>query len=206
MNQPTPADITLLLDRISGGDSHAVDALMPLVYGELRRLARNYLSHERPGMTLQATALVHEAYLRLTGGSSQEWRNRAHFFAVAATTIRRLLVEHARRRARLKRGEGRSRVGFEVALNEVVDPASLADDRLVALDEALETLAAIDPPKARLVELRFFAGLTADEAAAALGVSASTAAREWRLARAWLHAQVEERVGAESMADPGGRP
>lgn len=184
----TPGRVTLLLDRAQRGDRTATDELLPLVYDELRALAARTLENERSGHTLQATALVHEAYLRLVGPSDVGWENRAHFFGAAARAIRRILTDHARSRGRLKRGGG---AGGRVDLDEgqLVAPDGSAPD-FVGIDAALERLAAMDPDKARLVELRFFAGLTMEEAARAMGVSESTAARDWRFARAWLHREL----------------
>ncbi len=176
-----------MLDRVTTGDHAAINDLMPLVYDELRSLAGRYLRDERSGHTLQATALVHEAYMRLVNGADRTWVNRAHFFATAATAIRRILIEHARRRGRLKRGGDARRVPLEGTAVAIED-----DERLLELDEALNRLAEVDPRKARVVELRFFAGLMADEAAAVLGVSTVTVARDWRMARAWIRSQLEE--------------
>lgn len=174
-------DITGLLDDWSRGDRRALDRVLPVVYAELRRIAHRQLRNERPGHTLQPTALVHEAYLRLVDQHSVGWQNRAHFFGVAAQVMRRILVDHARRQAAKKRGDGAQRV----ALDDV--PATARDDvPVLALDRALERLARLDPGLARIVELRAFGGLTIDEAAHVLDVSASTAKRDWRTARAWL--------------------
>jgi RNA polymerase sigma factor (TIGR02999 family) len=174
------SDVTRLLDAAERGDRQAAAKLLPLVYNELRKLAAAKLSRENPGHSLDATALVHEAYLRLVG--DQRFDGRAHFFAAAAEAIRRILVEQARRRQAAKRG-GQSR-------REAVDPDRLAapapDDELLALHEALDRLAEVHPEKAELVKLRYFAGLTADQAATALGISPSTADRHWNYARAWL--------------------
>lgn len=175
--------ITLLLDRASGGDAAATDELLPLVYDELRRVAQEYLGGERRGHTLQATALVHEAYLRLVGPANPGWQNRAHFFGAAAKAIRRILTDHARSRSRLKRGGAAEREPLDSAL--LVGEDSAID--LVALDEALESLGKMDPQKMKVVELRFFAGLTMADIARALGVSESTVARDWQFARVWLH-------------------
>jgi RNA polymerase sigma factor (TIGR02999 family) len=172
--------VTQLLEAARDGEPHAVAELLPLVYGELRKLAAVKLANEKAGQTLDATALVHEAYLRLVG--DQQFDGRGHFFAAAAEAMRRILVEQARRRTSLKRGGGAER--------ESVEPDQIAcqspDDELLALNDALDAFAALHPEKAELVKLRYFAGLTADEAAAVLGVSPSAADRQWAYARAWL--------------------
>ncbi len=158
-------------------------ALLPLVYDELRALARERLRHERPGHTLQPTALVHEAYLRLTGGTDIEWKNSTHFFSVAAEAMRRILVEHARKRAREKRGGGWKRASLE----QITDMAVASEpDQIVAVDQALDRLERQDPHLAQVVKLRFFAGLSSQQAAQALGLSGRTFRRDWSLARAWL--------------------
>jgi RNA polymerase sigma factor (TIGR02999 family) len=181
-------DVTHLLDAIEAGDPHAAAELLPLVYDALRRLAAQRLAHEKPGQTLQATALVHEAYLRLVGSAADpHWNSRGHFFAAAAEAMRRILVENARRSARVRHGGGRRRIDLEDCA--VMQPDG---DDLLALDEALTKLAAQDPVRAELVKLRFFAGLTMPEAAAALGVSLATAERYWVFARTWLYAQLAE--------------
>src|SRR5262245_24517711 len=184
------SDITRLLADARGGDAQAMNRVTDRLYVELGELARRQMSSERPDHTLEPTALVHELYLRLLSGEdAPSFENRAHFFASAAVAIRRLLVEHARARSRHKRGGGRGRE--HVALDQHAAPAA-PDERLLALHEALEQLADFDPQRARLVELRVFAGCSVAEAAQALGVSESTVAREWRLARAWLAAQLGE--------------
>jgi len=179
-------DVTQLLLAWSDGDQAALEQLTPLVYGELHRLARGYLRRERPGHTLQATALVNEAYLRLIDWKQVRWQNRAHFFGVSAQLMRRILVDFARARHQGKRGGAARQVSFEEAV--AVSPMQAAD--LVALDEALERLAAIDPRKSRMVELCFFGGLSEGETAEVLKVSPRTVRREWSLARAWLHREV----------------
>jgi len=179
-------DASRLLRAIEAGDPLAADELLPLVYDELRRLAACHLAGERPGQTLTATALVHEAYLRLVGDGAPAWDGKGHFFAAAATAMRRILVEAARRKKSLKRGGDRERLD----LDDAVAVAPETHEDLDALDEALDRLAAHDPVKARLVELRYFAGLTIDQAAVALGVSAATAERYWAYARAWLRRQI----------------
>lgn len=179
------SDVTQILANIEQGDPHAGEQLLPLVYDELRRLAAQKLAHEQPGQTLQATAVVHEAYLRLVGGATPlSYRDRRHFFAAAATAMRRILIDNARRKQAEKHGGGRRR---EV-LEDLAGPEP--DDDLLAVDEALQKLAAIDPVKARLVELRYFSGLTGDQAAEVLGISASTADRDWIYARSWLQAEL----------------
>jgi len=177
--------VTQILASIERGDPHAAQQLLPLVYDELRRLAALRMAQENPGHTLQATALVHEAYLRLVGGENdRSYRDRSHFFAAAAAAMRRILVDTARAKLTTKRGGDRQR---EV-LPDIAAPAD--DDELLALDEALRRLAAEDPLKAQLVELRYFAGMTGDQAAEVLGISPSTADRHWSFARAWLQAEV----------------
>jgi RNA polymerase sigma factor (TIGR02999 family) len=182
------SDVLQILKAIEHGDAHAAEQLLPLVYDELRQLAAQKLAHETPGQTLQPTALVHEAYLRLVGGSEQpHWDSQGHFFAAAAEAMRRILVENARRKGSQKRGGDRGRADFDVT--QLAAP-ELRED-LLALDDALNQLAAADPEAARLVQLRYFAGLTLAEAAKVLGVSARTADRLWAYARAWLHQALE---------------
>jgi RNA polymerase sigma factor (TIGR02999 family) len=177
-------EVTRILSNIEQGDSHAAEQLLPLVYDELRKLAADKLAQEKPGQTLQATALVHEAYLRLVGPTElRVYRDRRHFFAAAASAMRRILIDQARRKQTAKHGARQRQELPDVA-------APQADDELLALNEALEQLAIEDPVKARLVELRYFAGLTSDQAAEVLGISPSTADRHWAYARAWLHAAV----------------
>ena len=181
-------DVTRILSAIERGDPAAAEKLLPLVYDELRKLASQRLSQEKAGQTLQATALVHEAYLRLVNVQHvQQFCGRGHFFAAAAEAMRRILVESARRRKSQKRGGG----WIRDELDAVAAPEP--DDELLALDEALQELAAIDPAKAKLVELRYFAGLTSDQAAEALDISPSTADRHWAYARAWLRAAIQGR-------------
>jgi len=188
MSTISPQDLTRLLANWSKGDESALDQLMPLVHGELRRIARRQISQERAGHTLQATALVNEAYLKLAGESSFEWHDRAHFFAVCAQVMRHILIDHARARARDKRGGG----AIQVSLNDVaVVDAGPAED-VVALDEALTELETLDPQKGRIVELRYFGGLTIEETAEVLGVSPRTVRREWRRAKAWLYRMISE--------------
>jgi RNA polymerase sigma factor (TIGR02999 family) len=171
------------------GDRSALDRLVPIVQGELRRIAHNRLSRERPDHTLQPTALVNEAYLRLIGLPHIDWRNRAQFFAIAARLMRRVLVDAARERRAAKRGGNALRVTFDEALM----PAGAAQPDVIALDDALEALAVEDPRKSQVVELRFFAGLSVDETAGTLGVSSDTVNRDWKFAKAWLRVQLERR-------------
>lgn len=187
-------DLTRLLLAWSAGDPEALERLTPLVYQELHRLAAAYMARERPGHTLQATALVHEAYLRLVDLQGVGWRDRAHFFAVAARTMRRILVDFARAREYQKRAGGGDRVSLEESLVISGEPGA----GLVALDDALNRLAAIDDRKSRIVELRFFGGLQVDETAEALNISSETVMRDWRAAKAWLYLQLGggESVGA----------
>ncbi len=175
--------ITQILTKLRSGDSGAAAELLPLVYDELRALARRYLGQERPGHTLQATALVHEAYVRLVGGEPVEWQDRAHFFGVAAQAMRRILVDHARARDAAKRGGERRRVPLE----SLADTPEHRDEYLLALDHALQELADVDAHLARVVELRFFGGLTVEETAAVCRVSAATIKRDWVVAKGWLH-------------------
>lgn len=176
------SNVTRLIEAAAAGDPAAAADLLPLVYDELRRLATARLAAEQPGQTLQATALVHEAYLRLVGdGRGPEWNGRGHFFGAAAEAMRRILVEAARRKGRLKHGGGHGRVD----LDEIA--GAVPDDNLLALDEALDALASEEPEKAELVKLRYFIGLTLEEAAACQGVSLATAKRRWAIARAWLY-------------------
>ena len=178
------SDVTRILNAIEQGDARAVDELLPLVYGELRLLAAQKLSQERPGQTLQATALVHEAYLRLVGSENQNWDSHGHFFAAAAESMRRILVDNARRKKSLKYGGDRQRID----INEVVltDCNNASSDYLIALDEALTKFSEKDRIKADLVKLRYFAGLTIEQTAKILGISEATAKRYWIYARAWL--------------------
>src|SRR5262245_21608463 len=181
------SDVTRILSAIERGDPAAAAQLLPVVYDELRKLAAGYLADEKPGQTLQPTALVHEAYVRLVGpGPDQHWGGRTHFFAAAAEAMRRILLDAARRKSRRKRGGRMARHDLDA-----IDPAAPEDsDELLALDEALDRLAADDPQAAELVRLRFYAGLPIPEVAQLLGVSARTADRTWAYARAWLHQAV----------------
>ena len=180
-------DVTHFLALIEQGDPQAAEKLLPLVYDELRKLAAQKMAQEEPGHTLQATGLVHEAYLRLVDGNrARQWNSRGHFFAAAAEAMRRILIEHAREKRALKRGGAWHRVPLE----EVDLPAGSPHEDLLALDEALERLTRLDATAAQLVKLRYFAGLSVEEAAAALDLATSTAYRHWTFARAWLHSQL----------------
>src|SRR5262245_58218791 len=185
-------EVTRILSALEQGDAHAAEQLLPLVYDELRQLAAHQLAQEKPGQTLQATALVHEAYLRLVG--DQSFANRRHFFAAAAEAMRRILVENARRKRRVKRGGQWQRIDLEA--DALAAPER--DDRLLALDDALERFTTTEPAKAELVKLRWFAGLSLDAAAAMLGISPATADRWWAYARAWLRAEITQENLPES--------
>lgn len=176
------SDVTQLLKRAQDGDESALNEFLPLVYNELRRVAANQLKSERGDHTLQATALVHEAYLRLLEQKEVDWRNRAHFFSIAAEMMRRILVNYAVQRSAKKRGDGATKI----SLDEAVSYSHKRDFDLVALDDALKTLAEFDEKQAKIVELRFFGGLTIEETAEVLEISDSTVKREWRMAKAWL--------------------
>lgn len=185
MAEPSKKLVTELLLAWNGGQTAALDELMPLIYGELRRLAQHFLSSERSSHTLESTALVNETFLRLIDQKKVSWRNRAHFFAIAAQLMRRILVDYARSQRAKKRGRGR-----KLTLGAA---AGLVDERdldLLALDQALEQLAAVDPRQCRMVELRFFGGLTVDETAEALAISPATVRREWTMAKAWLYGRL----------------
>jgi len=183
-------DVTRILNAIRAGDAQAGDELLPLVYDELRKLAAHKMAGESPGHTLQATALVHEAWLRLSGPHPQNWENRAHFFGAAAEAMRRILVEHARRKQSLKRGGG--------ALREELEESDLVltapPDELLAVHEALDKLAQEDPSAAELVKLRYFVGMTMEEAATALGLAKRSAENLWTYARVWLHREIRKSV------------
>ena len=183
MSSHSTREITRLLADWSDGDHSALEQLMPLVYDELRRLARRYLARERHGLTLQTSALVNEAYLRLVGWENARWENRAHFFGVSATLMRRILIDRARARGYAKRGGGAA----EVALDEAEAVAAARAAELVALDDALEALHELSPRQSRVVELRFFGGLSLEETAEVLDVSIGTVRRDWSLAKAWLY-------------------
>lgn len=184
-------EVTQLLIRAQEGDSKATDELFPIVYDELRNLAYRFLSGESKAQTLQATALVHEAYLRLCGPDQSPWQNRAHFFGAAARAIRRILTDHARERDAQKRGGGRKAASLDEALVVVAGEPTV---NMVSLDAALTKLAGIDEQKARVVELRFFGGLTVEQTALSLGISQSSVARDWQFARVWLHRELEGQI------------
>jgi RNA polymerase sigma factor (TIGR02999 family) len=195
------SDVTRILSAIEQGDPTAAEALLPLVYGELRKLAARRLAHERAGQTLEPTALVHEAYLRVVGtGAAPVWNSRGHFFAAAATAMRRIVIERARRKRRHIHGGDRQRQELRP------DMAALPgrDEDLLALDAALSRLAEHDPVKARLVELRYFAGLTGEEAGEILGISPRTADRYWVYARAWLRREMDGPSSSEKVTEPRG--
>ena len=187
--ESSTGDITHLLNRLANGDQQAAAQLVPLVYDELRRLAVRRLRHERPNHTLQATALVHEAYMKLAAQRGARWQNRAQFFAVASQAMRRILVDYARTQQRTKRGGKQIRVNLE----EVCLVSPEISEEILAVDESLARLEKLDPRQARVVELRYFTGLNTEEAAEALGISAKTVTREWNVARAWLYADLKER-------------
>jgi RNA polymerase sigma factor (TIGR02999 family) len=193
MTEP-PCDVTKLLRAWTGGDQRALDQLVPLVYAELRRVARNRLRRERPGQTLQPTALVNEAYMRLVRIRSIKWQNRAHFFALCGRLMRQILVDAARARQFAKRGGG----GVRVTIDEALLPSALPAPDVVALDEALTALARMDARKSQVVEMRFFAGLSVEETAEALGVSTDTVFRDWKFARTWLY----QELGVERRRTP----
>ena len=183
------SDVTRILNAIEGGDPKAADELIPLVYEELRLLAAQKLAKELPGQTLQATALVHEAYMRLVGSENQDWDSRGHFFAAAAEAMRRILVDNARRKKSLRRGGDQKRVDLNEAI--LADYSNVSSDYLIALDRALTKLSEEDGQKADLVKLRYFAGLTIEQTAKALGISEATAKRYWTYARAWLVREID---------------
>jgi RNA polymerase sigma-70 factor (ECF subfamily) len=183
-----PADVTVLLAEVTKGDQQAASKLIPLVYTELRRLAGRYMRRERTDHTLQATALVHEAYLKLVQHPSVEWQNRAHFFGIAAQVMRHILVDHARGHGREKRGAGQQVVSLEGAL--AFSPEKSVE--VLKLDESLHRLTKLDPRQGRIVELRFFGGLTVEETACVLGISPKTVKREWSVAKAWLHGDLKQ--------------
>lgn len=182
---PAPGEVTRLLRAWQGGDPAALERLIPLVYDGLHLIAQRHLRHERPGHTLQPTAIVNEAYLKLVDAPVENWQNRVHFFAVASRVMRQILVDYARRRAAQKRGGGAS--GCLIASEAITMPRGID---LIAVDDALGRLSALDPEQGRIVEMRFFGGLTVDETAMALDVSAATVNRKWVCARAWLHREL----------------
>jgi RNA polymerase sigma factor (TIGR02999 family) len=188
MRTPASADVTRLLVAWSGGDKVALEELLPVVYRELHAMARRYMAGERPDHTLQASALVNEAYLKLVDVRQMQWQNRAHFFGVAAQLMRRILVDFGRRRHYQKRGDGVR----PLTLNEDLAIGAARTTDFVALDDALNILADVDPRRVRVVELRFFAGLTIEETAEVLDVSVDTVARDWRLAKVWLHRELKK--------------
>lgn len=184
-------DVTLLVRQAAAGDRHATDQLLPLVYEELRRMARAQLSDEARGVTLQPTVLVHEAYLRLVGDGEAEWNSRGHFFGAAALAMRRILVDRARHNSRLKRGGDRSRVPLTAAQVEETLATEPGTETMLAVDELLDRLERYDALKSRIVMLRYFAGLTLEQIAAALGLAHSKVKSEWTYARAWMHRELE---------------
>jgi RNA polymerase sigma factor (TIGR02999 family) len=183
-----PDNVNRLLLEWSGGNQQALEEMLPLIYDELRHLAHNFLYRERPGHTLQTTALVHEAYLKLIDQRDARWQNRAHFFAIAAQAMRRILIDSARKHVADKRGGG----GEKVSLEEVASISLEPDNNLLALDQALNGLAEIDPQQSRIIELRYFGGLTIEETAEVMKLSPATIKREWAMARAWLHQALTE--------------
>ncbi|MGA8272563.1 MAG: sigma-70 family RNA polymerase sigma factor [Candidatus Sulfotelmatobacter sp.] len=184
-----PSQVTQLLQRWRGGNREALDALLPLVYNELRRLAHRHLRNERAEHTLQSSALVHEAYFRLVGQDFPEWEGRTHFFAIAAQLMRQILVDYARRRRASKRGSG----VYMLTLSDVMALPQRKDLDVVALNDALNTLAELDPRQSRVVELRFFAGLSLEETSEVMGIGTATVQRDWMAARAWLHREMSRR-------------
>jgi RNA polymerase sigma factor (TIGR02999 family) len=193
-----PGEVTILLHQVRNGNRSAQDRLISLVYQELRRIAARYLRNEAPQHSLQPTALVHEAYLRLTGMEQMDWQSRAHFFGVAAKLMRNILVDHARARNAAKRGDGYTLVGLD-------DVFLASPDRVpavLALDEALDRLASVDPRQSRIVELRFFSGLTDEETGHLLGISSRTVKRDWRLAKAWLFLQLSPQSASLGTPNP----
>jgi RNA polymerase sigma factor (TIGR02999 family) len=178
-----PENVTRLLLEWSAGNQQALEEMLPLIYDELRHLAHNFLYRERPGHTLQTTALVHEAYLKLIDQRDARWQNRAHFFAIAAQAMRRILIDSARKHVAEKRGGG----GAKLSLDEVASISTGPDTNLLALDQSLNALAEIDPQQSRIIELRYFGGLTIEETAEVMKLSPATIKREWSMARAWLH-------------------
>lgn len=191
---PEAQEVTLLLSALTRGEQNAASKLVPVVYDELRRLAASYMRRERVDHTLQATALVNEAYLKLVEQRSVDWQSRAHFFGIAAQLMRRILIDHARGHSRQKRG-GEQQM---VSLDEALVFSEQQGDELLAINDSLDKLAKIDPRQAQVVELRFFGGLTVEEAAQVLGVSPKTVKRDWNVAKAWLYADLKERYGFDA--------
>ena len=189
--EPSPTDVTILLSELTRGNQQAVEQLVPLVYCELKRLANGYMRRERPDHTLQPTALVHEAYLKLVEQRSTNWQSRAHFFGIAAQMMRRILIDHARGHLREKRGGGQRAVPIDDALAFAPEHSL----ELIKLDESLERLAQLDPRQARIVELRFFGGLSVEQTAEMLGISEKTVKRDWSVAKAWLHGDLKANHG-----------
>jgi RNA polymerase sigma factor (TIGR02999 family) len=194
MNDPSPQNVTQLLVAWSDGDKSAMEKLFPLIYDELRRIARQYMRRENPGHTLQTTALVNEAYLRLIDQRKTHWRNRAHFFAIAAQIMRRILLDHARSYKYAKRGGG----AHQVSLDETAIVSQEKATEMIALDDALNELAKIDEQQSRVVELRFFGGLTVEETAEVLSLSSTTIKREWSAAKAWLYHEIRKTKADET--------
>jgi RNA polymerase sigma factor (TIGR02999 family) len=189
VNREPSSQVTELLVRWRGGDREALEALMPLVYDELRRLAHHYLQRERNDHTLQSTALVHEAYLRLAGQNAPQWQNRAHFFGIAARVMRQILVEYARAHSAAKRGGTNA---CKITLDDALDlQQQRTDVDIIALDGALDRLSELDPQQSRIVELRFFTGLTIEDTSEVMGISPATVKRDWTSARAWLHREMD---------------
>lgn len=187
MDTSTQSEITMLLIDLSDGNREALDKLIPLVYRELRQMAARYLRREAASHTLQTTALVHEAYLKLVDQKKMRWQNRSHFFAIAAQAMRRILIDHARNRLSAKRGGSEQKIALDEG---AIDISEERASSLIALDEALERLAGIDMQKSRIVELRFFGGLSIEETAESLGIGTATVIRQWRMAKAWLYKEV----------------
>ena len=187
---PESGEVTLLLAELREGNQEAANRLMPLIYRELRKMAGSYMQRERSGHTLQATALVNEVYMRLAGGEPVPWQNRAHFLGIAAHAMREILLDYARRRIAVKRG---GKDAYRVEIDLELRGVSPRIENVLAIDEALGRLEQIDPRQSRLIELRFFAGLTVDEAAEVMGISSVTVKREWRSAKAWLHRELASR-------------
>lgn len=186
MRDISPQNITVLLENCVNGKKGAVDELLPYVYNELKKISSKYLHEEYRNHTLQTTELVHEAYIRLVGNQNIAWQNRAHFFGIAAQSMRQILVDHARKRRSLKRGEGQS----NISLDDVFEFSEKSDEQLIALDEALKKLEAIEERSRKIVELRYFSGLTIEETAEVLNISPATAKRDWNFAKAWLYREI----------------